>query len=191
MNWQPIETAPRERFLLGWVDGCVRLIRWGKTSHVPMYGWNLADQGPENFDLCEPTHWMPLPPAPDAQPAQEPVVTPPCKGMNCGCTNGVDHSLECHAEHAAAIAGGQFVKAPQPAQEPETRGDERRHFICPDCVKSKPDYTALLEQALEALEELRQEYVSTVDGEWGEGVGAAWLPKTSDPVIAAIKEALK
>ena len=32
-----------------------------------------------------------------------------CKGMNCGATDGRSHSLECHAEHAAAIAGGVFV----------------------------------------------------------------------------------
>jgi hypothetical protein len=34
----------------------------------------------------------------------------PCKGMNCGCTDGVSHSSECRAEHAAAVAGGRFVK---------------------------------------------------------------------------------
>jgi len=45
-----------------------------------------------------------------AAPVQEPVTYPPCKGMNCGCTDGVSHSAECQAEHAAAIAGGQFVK---------------------------------------------------------------------------------
>jgi hypothetical protein len=33
--------------------------------------------------------------------------------MNCGCTDGESHSLECHAEHAAAIAGGVFVKEPK------------------------------------------------------------------------------
>ena len=32
----------------------------------------------------------------------------PCKGMNCGCTDGRSHSLECLAELAAAIAGGMF-----------------------------------------------------------------------------------
>jgi hypothetical protein len=37
-------------------------------------------------------------------------VGPPCAGMNCGCTDGRSHSPECHAEHAAAIAGGVFVK---------------------------------------------------------------------------------
>lgn len=43
----------------------------------------------------------------------EKVLTSPCKGMNCGCADGVSHSLECHAEHAAAIAGGYFVKVAQ------------------------------------------------------------------------------
>lgn len=32
-----------------------------------------------------------------------------CKGMNCGCTDGVSHSVECRAEHAAAVAGGHFL----------------------------------------------------------------------------------
>jgi hypothetical protein len=35
---------------------------------------------------------------------------PPCTGMNCGATDGVSHSPECRAEHAAAAAGGKFVK---------------------------------------------------------------------------------
>jgi hypothetical protein len=76
MTWQPIETAERapyrERFL-GVVDGEVRLIMWTKTSHVPIYGWCLVDQGAEDCDLCTPTHWQPLPappePAPDADAA--------------------------------------------------------------------------------------------------------------------------
>jgi hypothetical protein len=44
----------------------------------------------------------------------------PCKGMNCGCTDGRSHSLECLAELAAAIAGGVFVQEAlaQPEQEP-------------------------------------------------------------------------
>ena len=36
----------------------------------------------------------------------------PCKGMNCNSTNGLNHSPECEAEHAAAIAGGRFIKSP-------------------------------------------------------------------------------
>ena len=65
MKWQPIETAPKDKQILGLVDGQVRLIRYGKTSHVPLYGFCLADQGPEDFDICEPTKWLPLPPPPE------------------------------------------------------------------------------------------------------------------------------
>jgi len=36
--------------------------------------------------------------------------TPPCPGMNCGCTDGKSHSKECIAEHTAACAGGAFMK---------------------------------------------------------------------------------
>lgn len=63
--WLPIETAGRVvGRRLGIVDGEVRIISWGKTSHVPMHGWILVDQGPEDADLCSPTHWMPLPTPP-------------------------------------------------------------------------------------------------------------------------------
>ncbi len=48
---------------------------------------------------------------PKTPAAQHGGEYPPCKGMHCGCTDGINHSLECQAEHAAAIAGGKFVKA--------------------------------------------------------------------------------
>jgi len=65
MGWQPIKTAPKDgsRFLAV-VDGVVRFAAYGKTSHVLMYGFCLADQGAENFDLCEPIYWRPLPEIP-------------------------------------------------------------------------------------------------------------------------------
>ena len=66
MNWQPIETAPKDGAILAVVDGRVRIVRFGKTSHVPLYGFCLADQGAEDFDLCKPTHWMPLPEPPQS-----------------------------------------------------------------------------------------------------------------------------
>lgn len=66
-QWQPIETAPKVvGRIIGWVDGRARFICWGKASHVPMFGWVLTDQGPEECDLCSPTHWMPLPTSPAA-----------------------------------------------------------------------------------------------------------------------------
>lgn len=39
----------------------------------------------------------------------QPHECAPCKGINCGATDGVSHSVECAAEHAAVIAGGRFV----------------------------------------------------------------------------------
>lgn len=72
MEWQPIETAHRmanmRKRILAVVDGEVRVIMWTKTSHVPIYGWCLVDQGAEDCDLCQPTHWMPLPAPPSAAP---------------------------------------------------------------------------------------------------------------------------
>lgn len=65
-EWLPIESAPRDAAFLGCVEGRVRRVHWGKTSHVPIYGFCLADQGAEEFDLCDPTCWMPLP-APPAE----------------------------------------------------------------------------------------------------------------------------
>lgn len=61
----------------------------------------------------------------------EALLTAPCKGMNCGCTDGVSHSLECQAEHAAAIAGGVFSKPEQQAQaEPEVVAIADGTFNC-------------------------------------------------------------
>ena len=57
-----MDAAPREGTrMLAVVDGDVRVCAWGKTSHVPLYGWLLVDQGAEDADLCAPASWMPMP----------------------------------------------------------------------------------------------------------------------------------
>ena len=72
-EWQDIETAPKDgtRFrgrqrrvnrLTGKMYYWRRITWYGKTSHVPLYGW-CCGQG-ENVDLWQPTHWMPLPEPP-------------------------------------------------------------------------------------------------------------------------------
>ncbi|CAO3358701.1 Lar family restriction alleviation protein [Azospirillum palustre] len=70
-GWRSMGSAPKDgtRFLAA-VDDEWRFVRWGKTSHIPIYGFCLADQGPEDADLCSPSGWMPLPPAPSSSPAQ-------------------------------------------------------------------------------------------------------------------------
>lgn len=63
-TWQTMGTAPKDRHILAIVNGEVRIVKYGKTSHIPMYGFCLADQGSEDFDLCEPILWMDYPPIP-------------------------------------------------------------------------------------------------------------------------------
>jgi hypothetical protein len=63
-TWQPIETAPKDG---SWFEGSrgkfKHRTQWGKTSHVPLYGWcfisDLHDGDPD-YDLWYPTHWRPL-----------------------------------------------------------------------------------------------------------------------------------
>ncbi len=73
-SWQPIETAPKDGTrILGrrpyaeTFTGKLRHLTlktfWGKTSHVPLYGWNHGNDV-ENMNLWEPTRWMPLPEPP-------------------------------------------------------------------------------------------------------------------------------
>lgn len=83
MTWQPISTAPKDGALVrgrgvitvrvkqmpasilpGWKRRRVtRLTRWGKTSHVPLYGWNYG-RDVEDMNLWEPEEWQPLPEPP-------------------------------------------------------------------------------------------------------------------------------
>lgn len=70
-GWQPIETAPIDERFLAPVDDLVRIVRFGKASHVPIYGWCLVDQGAEDTDICFPTVWQPLPKPPISQTMTE------------------------------------------------------------------------------------------------------------------------
>ena len=63
LDWKHMDSAPRDQRLLGIVEGNITMIRWGKTSHVPIYGWIdlITNIDPENTELCKPSHWLPLP----------------------------------------------------------------------------------------------------------------------------------
>ena len=73
-----------------------------------------------------------------------------CKGMNCGCTDGVSHSLECQAEHSAAIAGGSFVKGSQPVASEPSSVERARFESWAD--KTQPAYWSATAWAREAWE---------------------------------------
>jgi hypothetical protein len=70
MTWQPIETAPKDgtRFIgrRSYADRYTGALRYekrrtwfGKTSHIPLYGW-CHGRDVENIDLWQTTHWKPL-----------------------------------------------------------------------------------------------------------------------------------
>jgi hypothetical protein len=79
MEWQPIETAPRDGSeLLGWfpyharadTGGSVFVIRWNNERHhnkpkphfsASGWAWGVLD-----LRRHQPTHWMPLPARPES-----------------------------------------------------------------------------------------------------------------------------
>jgi hypothetical protein len=86
--------------------------------HAAMAGYRPERHAQMDADVAKIAAAITAVKAALAQEEQEPVraesvTTPPCKGMNCGAIDGRSHSLECHAEHSAAIAGGRFVPLPR------------------------------------------------------------------------------
>lgn len=73
LKWRPIETAPKDGTeFIGLNDGLVYTTHW----HLYYDKWPFQEGGPtyrggwsrETWDQhspCNPTHWMPLPPAPE------------------------------------------------------------------------------------------------------------------------------
>ena len=75
-EWRDISTAPRDgtriigrqrevgklsdgpRRIMGKLYYLRRITWFGKTSHVPLYGWCYG-KDVENVNLWNPTHWMP------------------------------------------------------------------------------------------------------------------------------------
>lgn len=68
-EWQPIETAPRDKtYIIGWQksNNSIRRCWWADTSKIyhPIFGqcktkeWWMNDQG----DIYDPDYWMPFNP---------------------------------------------------------------------------------------------------------------------------------
>lgn len=69
-DWHSIDTAPKDgshirgrAYVTNVLNGRRRAVErrtfWGKTSHIPLYGWNYG-RDVENLNLWEPTQWRPL-----------------------------------------------------------------------------------------------------------------------------------
>lgn len=62
-QWRPIEEAPKDgTFVLLWANGLVELGIW--NSEDLMWPWSI-DGGADALDSDTPTHFRPLPPAPE------------------------------------------------------------------------------------------------------------------------------
>lgn len=61
-QWRPIETAPKDRPILGYADGVQTTVAWFGADDG---WWSLCEAGAfaENGEWT-PTHWMPLPDPP-------------------------------------------------------------------------------------------------------------------------------
>ena len=64
-EWQPIDTAPKDQLILGWVRmHGYNIYEYRKSVYGGASGWQLHIPG---LRVNKPTHWMPLP-----SPPQEP-----------------------------------------------------------------------------------------------------------------------
>lgn len=68
MGWQPIETAPKDRDILVYIpdaDDPIDIVCWANYRPRGFF-WAHARCADGSHVSYEPTHWQPLPEAPDA-----------------------------------------------------------------------------------------------------------------------------
>lgn len=69
MNWQPIETAPKDGTEVWAFNGEQARMRWIEGDGYALWAW--ADELLSEVDPCpeQPTHWVPLLPVPQKEVA--------------------------------------------------------------------------------------------------------------------------
>ena len=64
-EWQPIETAPRDKRVLIWSGQEMYCAHWSRNPMTRDVAWSVAEWGTEGEQaLVKATHWMPLPEPP-------------------------------------------------------------------------------------------------------------------------------
>ncbi len=66
-EWQPIETAPKDRDILVYEDGWCVVVSWEECDGVGYKGPNghwMSNACVDSYTEVEPTHWQPLPEPP-------------------------------------------------------------------------------------------------------------------------------
>jgi hypothetical protein len=126
--------------------------RWpdGIETYLTVAGFTDLGQGVVGIDVEAPEGH----PLTDTKYAAAPAPSQaaPCKGMNCGRTDGVNHSLECQAEHAAAITGGTFVKQQAAVTELVERLTQELGWHSVQCIKTgDPTLSTSLVATIEAI----------------------------------------
>lgn len=75
-EWQPMETAPKDGTpVLGHFNEYSFPVRWIPSPvHKHLLGWHVMPWEPVSFIMVvSPTHWMPIPPPPNAPTADQPT----------------------------------------------------------------------------------------------------------------------
>lgn len=73
MNWQPIETAPKDGSIIDILARGKRYTDcwWGRETYGKRIGWvyqgDYDSDGPVDEFIDDPTHWQPLPEPPTSQ----------------------------------------------------------------------------------------------------------------------------
>lgn len=150
MDWQPIETAPKDEFILLYEDGMMRCGLWENGGWHPAEIPVLIDKS-ENMIVSrelqalrgerlilsgfvyEPTHWMPLPEPPQVLDARQTSAGRIGNGKNFGkrLTKGAEMQhvgLTYRSLETAVFCGFQpytVEKTPRKARESHPTGEKR------------------------------------------------------------------